>query len=105
MKQSDLGKSLDPSGHHILLSQSQAPTCHSMLCFVLDPPLAVEDFSCISENWSSLNCTWREQYNPIRNVSPLNKEDNKIASFSYFLRCFPRDGILENAIFSQGFWA
>jgi hypothetical protein len=47
-----------------------------MLCFALciDPPLAVEDFRCISENWSSLNCTWREQYNPIRNVSPVKKK-------------------------------
>ena len=31
-----------------------------------DPPLPVKNFSCISENWSNLNCTWEEQFNPVR---------------------------------------
>ena len=31
-----------------------------------DPPLAVENFNCISENWSNLNCTWDEPYNPVK---------------------------------------
>jgi len=30
------------------------------------PPLDVENFSCISENWENLNCTWDEPYNPIK---------------------------------------
>jgi len=29
------------------------------------PPLKITDFSCVSENWLSLNCTWTEPVNPI----------------------------------------
>lgn len=36
------------------------------------PPKNVENFSCISENWENLNCTWDEPYNPIRTVYTLN---------------------------------
>jgi len=35
------------------------------------PPLDVENFSCISENWENLNCTWDEPYNPIKTVYKL----------------------------------
>ncbi len=56
--------------------KGKPPDATLCLALYVDPPLAVEDFSCISENWSSLNCTWREQYNPIRNVSPV--KTNKI---------------------------
>ena len=31
-----------------------------------DAPLDVEDFSCVSENWENLNCTWTEPWNPVR---------------------------------------
>jgi len=33
--------------------------------FVGYPPRDVENFSCISENWDNLNCTWDEPWNPI----------------------------------------
>ena len=36
-----------------------------------DPPLPIEDFSCISENWENLNCTWKEPYNPIKTTYML----------------------------------
>ncbi|XP_021962636.1 cytokine receptor isoform X3 [Folsomia candida] len=29
------------------------------------PPLPVENFSCIAQDWRSLNCTWKKPYNPI----------------------------------------
>jgi len=35
------------------------------------PPLPIEDFSCISENWENLNCTWKEPYNPIKTTYML----------------------------------
>ena len=31
-----------------------------------EKPLPPEDFKCVSENWSNLNCTWREPENPVR---------------------------------------
>eukprot|EP00090_Calanus_glacialis_P006187 TRINITY_DN14855_c0_g1_i1.p1 TRINITY_DN14855_c0_g1~~TRINITY_DN14855_c0_g1_i1.p1 ORF type:complete len:1361 (-),score=228.52 TRINITY_DN14855_c0_g1_i1:1042-5124(-) len=36
------------------------------------PPLDVENFSCISDNWENLNCTWDEPYNPIRTTYRLD---------------------------------
>ena len=36
------------------------------------PPLAVENFKCISENWSNLNCTWDEPYNPVKTEYSLH---------------------------------
>jgi len=36
------------------------------------PPLPVRNFSCISENWSNLNCTWVEQFNPVRTQYKLH---------------------------------
>jgi len=36
------------------------------------PPLDVENFSCISENWENLNCTWEEPYNPIKTQYKLD---------------------------------
>lgn len=29
------------------------------------PPLKPENFTCISENWQNLNCTWDIPYNPV----------------------------------------
>ena len=29
------------------------------------PPLPVQDFACLSENWKNLNCTWRLDPNPV----------------------------------------
>jgi hypothetical protein len=48
---------------------------------VSDPPLPVENFSCISENWSNLNCSWREPYNPIRNMSETKNMYNTIGPY------------------------
>ncbi|KAF0287177.1 Cytokine receptor [Amphibalanus amphitrite] len=31
-----------------------------------DPPLPVEGFRCVSQNWQAVNCTWREPFNAIR---------------------------------------
>ncbi len=30
------------------------------------------DFHCISENWSNMNCTWKEPENPIRTTYSLS---------------------------------
>ena len=34
-------------------------------------PMPPENFTCISENWQSLNCTWDVPYNPIQTVYEL----------------------------------
>ena len=36
--------------------------------FVGFPPLNVTNFSCVSENWHNLNCTWDEAFNPVPTV-------------------------------------
>ena len=36
------------------------------LLALTDKPLPVEDFRCVSQNWQTVNCTWREPFNAIR---------------------------------------
>eukprot|EP00092_Neocalanus_flemingeri_P011798 GFUD01012721.1.p1 GENE.GFUD01012721.1~~GFUD01012721.1.p1 ORF type:complete len:208 (+),score=38.10 GFUD01012721.1:417-1040(+) len=36
------------------------------------PPKDVENFSCLSENWENLNCTWDEPYNPVKTTYKLD---------------------------------
>ena len=35
------------------------------------PPIKPENFTCISENWQNLNCTWDIPYNPVTTVYKL----------------------------------
>lgn len=30
------------------------------------PPQDVSDFSCVSQNWQNLTCTWKKKYNPVK---------------------------------------
>ena len=41
-------------------------------------PLPPENFTCISENWQSLNCTWDVPKNPIRTKYELNYYESGI---------------------------
>ena len=36
-----------------------------------DEPLAPENFTCISDNWESLTCTWDIPYNPVKTTYEL----------------------------------
>ena len=47
-------------------------TLHFFLIWFSAKPLPPEDFSCISENWENLNCTWTEPYNPVRTTYALS---------------------------------
>ena len=44
--------------------------CNQMISVGFEP-LPPENFTCISENWQSLNCTWDVPFNPIRTVYDL----------------------------------
>ena len=50
---------LPPRGHVVKINSNLRLTFP-------DAPLDVEDFSCVSENWENLNCTWTEPWNPVR---------------------------------------
>lgn len=38
---------------------------------ISDPPLKPENFTCISENWESLQCSWDVPYNPVKTTYEL----------------------------------
>ena len=42
-----------------------------LICCPSDPPRDVENFTCISDNWENLNCTWDEPWNPIKTYYTL----------------------------------
>ena len=46
-------------------------------------PQDVQNFSCVSENWESLNCTWKEPTNPIPTIYAVHF----ISKGSYFRKC------------------
>lgn len=48
-------------------------------------PQPPTNFSCVSENWESLNCTWDEPYNPIRTAYSVHFKFP--GRFSPFYRC------------------
>jgi len=49
--------------------------CNQMM-YVGYPALPPDNFTCISDNWQSLNCTWDVPYNPIRTTYELNYFEN-----------------------------
>jgi hypothetical protein len=70
--------------NHPAFSAQPQGVC-SQKIFIGYPPLPVQDFRCLSDNWHSLNCTWRQPANPVETFYTLAYREP--GSFGHFRSC------------------